>query len=100
MTALDEPAAQVTASMLRHAMGHFATGVTVVTWMAADGKPVGTATSAVSSLSLDPPLLLVCFDRSPPCGMECSYMSTLSVGQHMLVYCQCWLAAVRPRWRE
>ncbi|HSZ41241.1 MAG TPA: flavin reductase family protein [Trebonia sp.] len=49
---------------LRHAMGHFATGVTVITSIGADGNPVGTTANAVSSLSLDPPLLLVCFDRS------------------------------------
>ena len=47
-----------------HAMGHFATGVTVVTSVGADGEPVGTTANAVSSLSLDPPLLLVCFDLS------------------------------------
>src|ERR1700753_2121866 len=28
------------------------------------GEPVGTTANAVSSLSLDPPLILVCFDRS------------------------------------
>jgi flavin reductase (DIM6/NTAB) family NADH-FMN oxidoreductase RutF len=53
-----------TAAQFRHAMGHFATGVTVITSVDADGQPVGTTANAVSSLSLDPPLLLVCFDRS------------------------------------
>ena len=48
----------------RHAIGHFATGVTVVTSVGIDGEPVGTTANAVSSLSLDPPLILVCFDRS------------------------------------
>ena len=43
-------------------MGHFATGVTVITSLGADGQPVGTTANAVSSLSLDPPLVLVCFD--------------------------------------
>jgi flavin reductase (DIM6/NTAB) family NADH-FMN oxidoreductase RutF len=43
-------------------MGHFATGVTVVTSVGADGEPVGTTANAVTSLSLDPPLVLVCFD--------------------------------------
>ena len=43
-------------------MGHFATGVTVVTSVDADGKPVGTTANAVTSLSLDPPLVIVCFD--------------------------------------
>src|SRR5246127_4693612 len=54
----------VTAAELREAMGLFATGVTVITSVDADGQPVGTTANAVSSLSLDPPLLLVCFDRS------------------------------------
>jgi flavin reductase (DIM6/NTAB) family NADH-FMN oxidoreductase RutF len=57
-------AAAVTAAHFREAMGHFATGVTVVTSVDANGEPVGTTASAVSSLSLDPPLMLVCFDRA------------------------------------
>lgn len=55
--------AEVPADRFRHAIGHFATGVTVVTTVGADGRPVGTTANAVSSLSLDPPLILVCFDR-------------------------------------
>jgi flavin reductase (DIM6/NTAB) family NADH-FMN oxidoreductase RutF len=54
----------VTAAEFRHAMGHFATGVTVVTSVDADGDPVGTTANAVTSLSLDPPLVLVCFDQA------------------------------------
>ena len=64
MTALDEPTAEVTAAEFRDAIGHFATGVTIVTSIGADGEPVGTTASAVTSLSLDPPLVLVCFDRA------------------------------------
>jgi flavin reductase (DIM6/NTAB) family NADH-FMN oxidoreductase RutF len=66
MTATDETTmnATVSAAEFRHAMGHFATGVTVITSVGADGRPVGTTANAVSSLSLDPPLLLVCFDQS------------------------------------
>ena len=56
------PAANVAAAEFRDAMGHFATGVTVVTSVGADGAPVGTTANAVTSLSLDPPLILVCFD--------------------------------------
>ncbi len=55
---------EVTAAALRHAMGQFATGVTVITSVDVSGRPVGTTANALSSLSLDPPLLLVCFDRS------------------------------------
>src|ERR1051326_4551069 len=55
-------ASGVSAAELREAMGHFATGVTVVTSVDADGQPVGTTANAVTSLSLTPPLALVCFD--------------------------------------
>ena len=44
----------------RDVMGHFATGVTVVTASGPDG-PVGMTANAVCSLSLDPLLALVCF---------------------------------------
>jgi 3-hydroxy-9,10-secoandrosta-1,3,5(10)-triene-9,17-dione monooxygenase reductase component len=55
--------ATATDEQIRHALGHFATGVTVVTSVGPDGAPVGTTASAVSSLSLTPPLLLVCLER-------------------------------------
>jgi flavin reductase (DIM6/NTAB) family NADH-FMN oxidoreductase RutF len=45
----------------RSVMGRFATGVTVVTATGPEG-PVGMTANAVCSLSLDPLLLLVCFD--------------------------------------
>jgi 3-hydroxy-9,10-secoandrosta-1,3,5(10)-triene-9,17-dione monooxygenase reductase component len=64
MTAVEESSAVVGAAEFRQAMGHFATGVTVVTSIGDDGEPVGTTASAVTSLSLDPPLVLVCFDRT------------------------------------
>jgi 3-hydroxy-9,10-secoandrosta-1,3,5(10)-triene-9,17-dione monooxygenase reductase component len=64
VTAIDEPLSAVTAADFRNAIGHFATGVTVVTSVGPEGEPVGTTASAVTSLSLDPPLVLVCFDRA------------------------------------
>jgi len=66
MTSTDPRVAEgdVSAADFRHAIGHFPTGVTVVTSVGIDGQPVGTTANAVSSLSLDPPLILVCFDRS------------------------------------
>lgn len=64
MTAQGAITAGITATEFREAMGHFATGVTVVTSVDDQGEPVGTTANAVSSLSLDPPLVLVCFDRS------------------------------------
>ncbi len=47
----------------RAVMGHFATGVTVVTGSRPEGA-VGMTTNAVCSLSLDPLLVLVCFDNT------------------------------------
>lgn len=64
MTSASATIAGISAAEFREAMGHFATGVTVVTSVDARGEPVGTTASAVSSLSLEPPLVLVCFDRS------------------------------------
>jgi 3,4-dihydroxy-2-butanone 4-phosphate synthase len=49
---------------MRDVMGHFATGVSVVTARGVDGAPVGTTANAISSVSLDPPLLLACLARS------------------------------------
>ena len=46
----------------RAVIGHFATGVTVVTAAGPSG-PVGMTANAVASLSLEPLLLLVCFDN-------------------------------------
>jgi flavin reductase (DIM6/NTAB) family NADH-FMN oxidoreductase RutF len=47
----------------RRALGHFAAGVTVVTAKLADGQAVGITVTAFSSLSLEPPLALICIDR-------------------------------------
>jgi flavin reductase (DIM6/NTAB) family NADH-FMN oxidoreductase RutF len=61
-----QPLAEPTASIgvegaeLRKAIGHFATGVTVVTSLTPDGRPIGSTANALSSVSLDPPLVLVC----------------------------------------
>src|SRR3954470_6450798 len=46
----------------REVMGSFATGVAIVT-AHSDAGPAGLTTNAVTSLSLDPLLLLVCFDN-------------------------------------
>jgi 3,4-dihydroxy-2-butanone 4-phosphate synthase len=45
---------------MRDVMGHFATGVSVITARDGDDAPVGTTANAISSVSLDPPLLLAC----------------------------------------
>jgi 3-hydroxy-9,10-secoandrosta-1,3,5(10)-triene-9,17-dione monooxygenase reductase component len=47
----------------RRVLGHLPTGVTVITAHAASG-PAGITANSVTSVSLDPPLLLVCLARS------------------------------------
>lgn len=47
---------------MRHAMGTFASGVTVVSGVD-DGDPVGFACQSFASVSLDPPLVLFCADH-------------------------------------
>jgi flavin reductase (DIM6/NTAB) family NADH-FMN oxidoreductase RutF len=55
----------VDGTAFREAIGHFATGVTVITTLH-DDIPAGMTASAVASLSLDPVLLLVCIAHRLP----------------------------------
>jgi len=57
----DTPAAPEVQRVFRDTIGHFASGVTIVTTNGPDG-PAGMTTSGVCSLSLDPLLVLVCFE--------------------------------------
>ncbi len=71
---------------LRNAFGSYMTGVTVVTSKAADGTPVGFTANSFSSVSLDPPLLLVCpgkFLSTYECFANCSQFAVniLAEGQ-------------------
>jgi len=52
MTAVEESSAELSASEFRQAMGHFATGVTVVTSVGDDGEPVGTGAPGPLTLEL------------------------------------------------
>ena len=42
----------------RNALGTYATGVTIITALAADGKPYGLTCNSFASVSLNPPLVL------------------------------------------
>lgn len=52
---------------LRAVMGHFATGVTIITTKDKNGKPYGLTANAFTSVSLQPPLALVCIDKNVQC---------------------------------
>src|SRR5437016_11489433 len=57
------PEAQIDSRAFRDVCNRFVTGVAVVTSFGPDG-PSGMTANAVTSLSLDPPLMIVCFDRT------------------------------------
>ena len=51
----------------RNALATFATGVTVVTTRDDGGSPQGFTANSFTSVSLNPPLILVCIARSANC---------------------------------
>lgn len=59
----EEGVVTIDQATMRTVLGHFATGVTVITAMA-DGEPVGIAANSFTSVSLDPPLVLFCAGKS------------------------------------
>lgn len=52
----------VDAGLFRRVCGRFATGVTVVTTTSPEGRPRGLTVNSFTSVSLDPPLVLVSID--------------------------------------
>lgn len=78
--------ASVDQTAFRDAMAKFAGGVTVVTTSDENGRDTGFTASAFSSLSLDPPLLLVCLQKDADCysafdDADAFAVSILSAGQ-------------------
>jgi len=70
----------IEASEFRKVLGHWLTGVAVVTARATDGRPRGLTANAITSLSLDPPLVLVCVDRKhlKPCPIPEAFIAQLA----------------------
>jgi flavin reductase (DIM6/NTAB) family NADH-FMN oxidoreductase RutF len=60
-------ARSLTPDEFREVISHFASGVTVITALH-DGRVYGTTASAVTSLSLEPPMLLVCMNKQSETG--------------------------------
>lgn len=54
----------ISSADFRSALSRFASGVTVVTTKDATGKPFGITVSAFCSVSLDPPLVLICIEKT------------------------------------
>jgi 3-hydroxy-9,10-secoandrosta-1,3,5(10)-triene-9,17-dione monooxygenase reductase component len=58
------PAACPEPARFRQVLGHFCTGVTVITTVDSGGRPAGFACQSFAALSLDPPLVLFCPSRT------------------------------------
>lgn len=55
--------APISGDSFREVMGRFATGISVITTIDVDGLPAGITVSAMSSVSLEPPLVMVALAR-------------------------------------
>ncbi len=67
----------------RAVLGRFTTGVTVVTAIGPDGQDQGMTVSAFCSLSLTPPLVLICIDHTA------SMYGSLKLASHFVVNILC-----------
>jgi flavin reductase (DIM6/NTAB) family NADH-FMN oxidoreductase RutF len=56
-------ASEIDPFQFRQLVGHFATGVTILTTTTPKGQPLGMTANSLSSVSLSPPLISVCVDR-------------------------------------
>ncbi len=63
----------------RASLGRFASGITVLTMRGSDGVDRGMTATAFSSLSLDPPLVLVCIDHNATMAQPLARATHLAV---------------------
>jgi 4-nitrophenol 2-monooxygenase / 4-nitrocatechol 4-monooxygenase, reductase component len=74
----DDRLQPLTPQAFRDVIGHFASGVTVIT-TSVGGTLHGTTASAISSLSLEPPMLLICMNRSSATGQAVAQSGAFAV---------------------
>src|SRR2546429_7494212 len=80
----------IDSARFRTVLGHFATGVTVVTGHGPDG-PSGMAANSFTSVSLDPPLVLVCMAHSSttwPAIRDSRHFAVNILGEHQEDTCR------------
>src|ERR671918_545390 len=74
----------IDSARFRTILGHFATGVTIVTGHGPDG-PSGLAANSFASVSLDPPLVLVCMANTSttwPAIRDSGHFAVNILGEH------------------
>ncbi len=94
---------QVDSEAFRKVMGHFVTGVTVVTTLDPDGRPAGITVNALSSVSLDPPLVIVALDRRrfiTPLVHAAGRFAVNILGEHQQALSDCFAGAPVAPGRE
>ena len=69
----------IDSQLFRAALGRLATGVTVVAVRGPDGAPIGMTASAVTSLSIEPPMVLVCVAHAAALHEAIVHGTTFSV---------------------
>ena len=74
----------VSSEEFRAALSRFASGVTVVTSVDGEGRRHGITVSAFCSVSLEPPLVLVCIDKlaGSHASLECEVRQEVDAGDH------------------
>ena len=80
----------IDSARFRTVLGHFATGVTVVTGHGPDG-PSGMAANSFTSVSLDPPLVLVCMAHTSstwPAIRDSGHFAVNILGEHQEDTCR------------
>ena len=70
------------ARLFRNALGSFATGVTIVTTLGADGSDVGMTANSFNSVSLDPPMILWSLAKTSTCFA--AFMQAENFAVHIL----------------
>ena len=77
-TAVAEADEGIDPALFRETLGHYPTGVAVVTGIAEDGAPAGMVVGSFTSVSLDPPLVAFLPTR------ESGSFARLRTGEHLL----------------
>ena len=79
---MTNPSVSVDSNSFRRACAKFATGVTIATILAPDGTPHGMTANSFTSVSCDPPLVLLCVDHRT--SILTSFRSNLHFGVNVL----------------
>jgi len=87
----------------RNALGTFATGVAVVTTKSSDDKPIGITVNSFSSVSLEPPLILISVavsNFSFPEFLKCRYFAVNVLSAEQREVSRRFARSATDKWRD